>query len=115
MSLNCNCCGARMRDLFTSTYCPNDCDKPLLALPAHPPGRTPMPGPYGPAMFKQSWLWAQVGPTHRSLSCPYCMLNGHQINLVCGDIRSDSTFDATCKGSGDGMHHTITVMDDEVP
>ncbi len=27
--MNCKCCGAKMKALFTSVYCPNECDKPL--------------------------------------------------------------------------------------
>lgn len=114
MSLNCSCCGARMRALFTSTYCPNECDRPLTA-PAHPPGRTPMPGPYGLAMFKESWLWMPNGPRSRVMCCPYCALDGRQVTLSCGNIRPDSTYDATCKGDGNGSHHSVTVLDDSVP
>jgi hypothetical protein len=114
VSFNCKCCGTLMKPLFTGTYCPNECDKPLPA-PGHPPGRTPMPGPYGLAMFKQSWLWRQSGPMSRCLACPYCAIDGETRPLTCGVGRPDGTYDATCNCAPTLLAgaHAITVQDDE--
>jgi hypothetical protein len=103
--INCKCCGAKMKPLFTGTYCPNECDKPL---PVH----TSPPGPYGQAKFKQSWLWQPCGPNVRSLCCPYCKMDGKlNVGLKCGPDRADGSFDAVCR---DFAQHNVTVVDDSI-
>ena len=120
----CTTCGAAMPVLFNVTrYCPNDCDR-ICDLP--PPGwrcklprghsgpcpalpNGPISGPYGRARFYQSWLWQPAGMGARVLSCPYCLLDGRQTSLVCGD-EENKQFTAICN---DPACHTLVVENDE--
>lgn len=95
MTLYCPTCTAVMKPLFSSYFCPYDCDRKRDA---------------DRPLFAQSWLWQQVSAGCRQLSCPICLGDGRElVALVCGP-EENSYYGATCK---DDSCHQINVFNDE--
>ena len=110
----CSVCKGPMKPLFSSFFCPRDCDRPwaesieirnikeVIAVADY--------NEYGYLTFKQSWLWKPTGyKSARLLNCPYCLVNGTKSGLSCS-YEMNGFFNGVCSKD---MTHQVVIMNDE--